>query len=350
MLNLYRRHLRSCGHSLRTQKKCGCPIWVQGTLHGKWLKKSLDLRNWEAAQKLVREWEGGGGAQTVPVKAACERFLTDCEARHLGPAQLGKYKLLVAELKAEFGARPVSAISVDDLRSFRESWELSAISSKKKIERLRTFFKFCQESGWTHTNPARALKPPKDTHTPTLPFSNSEIEKIVWAIEVYPERPRGRRSQVRAFVNLLRFSGLRIRDAVTLSKEKIQDGKLLLYTQKTGTPVHIPLPTSVLNELEFIPTTRFYFWSGHGNPKSAVSDWQRSLAKLFTLAGVKGHAHRFRDTFSVDLLKAGVPLESVSVLLGHSSIKTTEKHYAPWVKSRQISLEQSIEKAWKLSD
>lgn len=27
----------------------------------------------------------------------------------------------------------------------------------------------------------------------------------------------------------------------------------------------------------------------------------------------------------------------------------TEKHYAPWVKSRQISLEQSIEKAWKLS-
>jgi len=32
----------------------------------------------------------------------------------------------------------------------------------------------------------------------------------------------------------------------------------------------------------------------------------------------------------------------------HSSIKTSERHYAPWVKSRQIALEKSIQKAWKL--
>jgi integrase len=72
------------------------------------------------------------------------------------------------------------------------------------------------------------------------------------------------------------------------------------------------------------------------------------LAKVFELAGINGHAHRFRDTFSVNLLKAGVPLETVSVLLGHSSIRITERHYSPWVKSRKIKLEESIEKAWKL--
>jgi len=44
----------------------------------------------------------------------------------------------------------------------------------------------------------------------------------------------------------------------------------------------------------------------------------------------KGHAHRFRDTFAVELLLAGVPLERVSILLGHTSVKITEKHYAPW--------------------
>jgi integrase/recombinase XerD len=47
-------------------------------------------------------------------------------------------------------------------------------------------------------------------------------------------------------------------------------------------------------------------------------------------------------------LSAGVSLEAVSVLLGHSSVKITEKHYAPWVKSRQIALEESVERAWKL--
>jgi len=70
MLNLWRRHLRACPHRLRTYKKCGCPIWVQGTLNGKWLKKSLDLRNWESAQRLVRDWEGGAGVQSVSVKEA----------------------------------------------------------------------------------------------------------------------------------------------------------------------------------------------------------------------------------------------------------------------------------------
>jgi integrase/recombinase XerD len=32
----------------------------------------------------------------------------------------------------------------------------------------------------------------------------------------------------------------------------------------------------------------------------------------------------------------------VSILLGHTSIKTTEKHYAPWVRSRQVALEAAV--------
>jgi hypothetical protein len=48
----------------------------------------------------------------------------------------------------------------------------------------------------------------------------------------------------------------------------------------------------------------------------------------------------------VDLLLAGVPLEQVSVLLGHGSIRITEKHYAPWIRDRQAQLEASLERAW----
>jgi integrase len=60
----------------------------------------------------------------------------------------------------------------------------------------------------------------------------------------------------------------------------------------------------------------------------------------------KGHPHRFRDTFAVELLLAAVPIEHVSVLLGHASVKITEKHYAPWVKTRQEKLEEEVQKSW----
>jgi len=352
MLNLWRRHLKACSHRLRTYKKCGCPIWVQGTLHGKWLKKSLDLRNWEAAQRLVREWEGGAGAVSMKVKEACARFYADCDARKIGSAQLGKYKLLTRELKTEFGARDVRGISVDDLRGYREKWDVAPVTAGKKLERLRTFFKFCQESGWVAANPAKLLKAPQGKTSPTLPFSDAEVEKILWAAEQYPElfpRSGSHGKKVKAFVLLLQYSGLRIRDAVCLRTDAVKDGKLFLRTAKTNTAVWVPLPKAAVEALGCIEESgNYFFWSGNGLPKSATADWQRTLAKVFKAAGVKGHAHRFRDTFSVNLLQKGVGLETVSVLLGHSNTRVTAKHYNPWVKSRQAALEAEIEKAWKL--
>jgi integrase len=60
-----------------------------------------------------------------------------------------------------------------------------------------------------------------------------------------------------------------------------------------------------------------------------------------------GHAHRFRDTFAVGLLQAGVPMDQVSVLLGHSSIKVTKQHYSPWVGARQEQLEADVRRTWE---
>jgi hypothetical protein len=56
---------------------------------------------------------------------------------------------------------------------------------------------------------------------------------------------------------------------------------------------------------------------------------------------------RLRDTFAVDLLEKGGPLEEVSKLLGHESIKTTERSYAKWVKGRQDRLDNLVTGTWK---
>ena len=47
------------------------------------------------------------------------------------------------------------------------------------------------------------------------------------------------------------------------------------------------------------------------------------------------------------MLLAGIPIERVSVILGHSSVKVTEKDYAPWVRARQTQVEDDIKRYWE---
>lgn len=153
----------------------------------------------------------------------------------------------------------------------------------------------------------------------------------------------------------MRYTGLRVSDAVSLTTGRIDGKKLFLYTAKTGVPVYTILPESIARALEATPrvTDTRFFWSGNGKRETAVCDYQGKIKDIFKLAGiVKGmsHAvsHRLRDTFAVELLLAGVPLERVSTLLGHQSIRITEKHYSPWTRSRQEQIEADLTAAWLL--
>ena len=356
MLTIYRRHRKNCKQRTegREYRRCLCPIWVDGSLNGVEMRKSLRLRDWQRAQELVRRWEAEGQRTEKPspltVKEACDKFLADAEARNLREPTLYKYRLLFRRFQ-EFAVRHgypyITDFDVDSVRRFRASWPNKNIAARKKLEAFRAFFRFVHDSGWIPTNPTTPLKPPKITEPPTAPFTREEVATILKACDVYPDR--GNRVRLRALVLLLRYSGLRIRDAATLSRSRIQGDKLFLFTAKTGTPVYCPLPPFLIDALNLIPErTAYFFWTGNSTPKTAASVWQESLKRLFTLAGVPdGHAHRFRDTFSVELLLAGVPIERVSILLGHQSVRITEKHYAPWVRARQDQLEADVRRTWE---
>jgi integrase len=143
---------------------------------------------------------------------------------------------------------------------------------------------------------------------------------------------------------------MRIGDAVQLGVNRLQGNKLLLHTEKTGVHVYCVLPDIVTKALDAAPhsSQNYFFWTGKSTFRSAKGKWQRRLQRLFEFASVVGgHAHRFRDTFAVELLLAGVPLDRVSVLLGHTSIRITERHYAPWTRSRQEQIESDLRAAWQ---
>ena len=364
MLSVFRRHEKHCPHRSkgRSFKKCFCSVWVDGRIGGIEVHKSLRTHDWEKAQQIVRGWEAAGNhcpvapPEPITLDLALQTFIADLNARRLHISTIRKYKLLERETRAfanERGLLFLKQLDVSRLTEFRTTWRLNPLSSAKKLERLRAFFNFCVERSWVDQNHARKLRAPKVPQRPTLPFEREEMLRILAALDPYTERtaPRGRDNarRLRSLILLLRWSGLRIGDAVDLTIDKIEGSKLRLYTQKTGIQVCGVLPDFVVKTLQTIPRVneRFYFWSGIGNLEIAVGSWQKRIRKLMRIAGVKGHPHQFRDTFATELLQAGVPMERVSILLGHQSIRITEKYYAAWTDSRQRQMEADLQRAWE---
>ena len=98
--------------------------------------------------------------------------------------------------------------------------------------------------------------------------------------------------------------------ASTLERSRLEGTKLFLYTQKTGTPVRVPLPQHVVDALHASPSDdpRYFFWNGQCRRTSAVKIWETTFKTVFKKADVEdGHIHRFRDTFAVRPAREGRP-------------------------------------------
>jgi integrase len=351
-LRLIRRHLKHCPHTSTKYRRCRCPIHVYGTLAGEKIRRALDQTSWEAASDLITAWTAAGEIGVVKVEAptireAVAKYLADCEARALGWETMRKYRHLLEDRFIPWadgkGLHNLRQVSVDGLRQFRQSWTDGPLYATKNLERMRAFCRFCHQAGWIRENPARAVKPPKVTQAPTLPFSRDEMQRIIAACDEYG----GNKARIRAFVLTMRYTGLRIGDAIRLSKAQVTDGRVFVRTAKTGQPVTVPVPPAVATALTTVENgSGRYFWTGK-NIRSAVSNWSRYLTRLFELAEVRGgHSHRFRDTCAVELLLAGASVEDVASILGNTP-QVVAKHYAPWVRERQERLERLVRQSWQ---
>ena len=355
MLNLFRRHTINCPHRGKGRDflKCKCPIWADWTPpSGKRIRQRMQTRDWQIAQSKARDMEADGPESHQTIEIACERFVADAKSRGLKDVSIYKYKILFKQLREFADKQSISKLSEMDLeitRLFRESWVNRGQGARKKLEYLRCFFRFCVDSGWMKTNPAKLIKLPMADDAQVLPFTPEEFEIILATCDRYPDARN--KIRTRALVLLMKNSGLRLGDAVTLARDRVKDGRLQLRTAKTGTQVSVPLPSEVLDALAAIPKeNEYFFWTGTSLVKTVTNVWEETLRRLFELSGVtNAHSHRLRHTFAVTLLERGASIESVSTLLGHKTIRITEKHYAAWVQSRQDKLEAEVRKTWTVT-
>jgi integrase/recombinase XerD len=259
----------------------------------------------------------------------------------------------------------------EDFTLFRAGWNAvypSSTTRSKVQERLRAFLRYCYNHRFIDRIPP--LTPIKIDAPPTMPLTESQYETLLKAVSIPKGFEGDKAIRIHALIQLMRHSGLAIHDAVTLERTELHhDTRKNLYRvvtarQKTGTNVSVVIQPEIAKEIiaamKLNRNPKYAFWnSGSGKVKTLLSNWGNDLRRVSKAAGKftyetdKGaitgywHPHQLRDTFAVGLLEKGAPIEEVSKALGHDSIRTTEKHYAKWVQSRQDRLDSVIEATWK---
>jgi integrase len=381
MLNVYTHHSEECDHrNDMSWRRCRCPKWLRGVLpNGRNLRTSAKTRSWEQAEKYARRLEAENdplredeARSTAPaaIREAVQLFLDDQAACGLESTSQKKYRTVLKNQllvwMEQHKITRLDQIMPADLTRFRAGWHNGETTTHRKHEMLMCFFGFCIRNGCLRKNPMEALSKPKTPDiVPTDYFLPEEFEKIIGATDRYEygggNDCHDRRIRLRALTLLMRWAGFSILDATKLersrlSKSEDDDDQIFLYRAKTGVPVYVVIPPGVADLLRSLPNSnpRYFFWSGNGDPRSAAKALQRSYWKLFKLANIKlpdetpkrCHPQMFRDTFAVELLLAGNPIDQVSLLLGHSSVKITERHYAPFCRARQQQLTAAVKRSW----
>jgi integrase len=181
------------------------------------------------------------------------------------------------------------------------------------------------------------------------PYTPEEVAAILQACDEFGRQPY-ERLRARALILLLRYTALRIGDALQLRRDQVRDGRLEIRAEKNGEPVRLPVPPRLAKALDAVPLPRgappgcpYYFWNGVGSVRALKNDGHRMLDAVFRKSGVRdAHSHRFRHTLATEILSKGGSEQDVADVLGISPA-IVRKHYAKWSQARQERISQIMQ-------
>ena len=196
----------------------------------------------------------------------------------------------------------------------------------KHIERLRKMINLAIRNEWILRDPFAKFKPTfvKTTREFLTAEELIKIENKGFSIP--------RLQQVKDLFIFSCYTGLSYIDVMNLTTENISlgiDGELWLYTsrQKTDNSVRIPILQKALTLIQKYESHPKALAEGKLFPNISnqrLNSYLKEIADLCSI-GKNLTFHLARHTFATTItLTNGVPMETVSKLLGHSSIRTTQ--------------------------
>ena len=357
-VKVFVRHGGDCTQRDQNYRRCKCKKHLYIYANGRVTYKATGARTWaeaEEAAQVERDRHDPRKMQPLvttrkTLDAALSQWLAGLKSQR--ESTLTEYR--VTTRKVLRWADRKGIVYVDEvtpalLDEWRSSWgpdaeveedQMKPHTQANTLNRLKTFFRWATALEYTRRNPSLALKAVPVGDSQTQPLDPVQFDALLRGVA---DNPR-----MHALFQLMRWTGLRIGDAVSVARADLEGNRLTatIHKDREQVVMEFMLPDHVVKELVALEGPAF-FLTGASTHRTHAALWSARVGDLnISFTDDSGqpmtfHSHMLRDTFAVEMLLADVPLEHVSRLLGHRDIKTTQRYYAKWTKRRRQKLEDA---------
>ncbi len=263
-------------------------------------------------------------------------FIDDLKTKNRSESTIIAYAKDIEQLLnylSKMGIGSLEKVTIEDLEGYRQNLQDNNYTPKsisRKINSTRTFFRYLMDNGFLQDNVSEKLAHPKFEIKPPRVLSEMEYRALrdVSRIDI----------RLYSIVEILLQTGIRIGELAGLSLDDIRkskDGKIdFLYVKASGShpsrkvPLNKSAKVAIDDYIRVRPETEDDTLFVTKNGRSLlVRNIRTAIDKSFERAGIKNaKVNDLRNTFIAHHLANGVSLTTVSKLVGHKRLSTTEKY------------------------
>lgn len=253
-----------------------------------------------------------------------KRMIEDMQIRNYSPRTIQAYVFALSQLAAHFRRSP-DMLSQEDVRSYlvhliehrKPSWSWYNV----QVCAFRFFFRTTLERPWEIRHLPYGRRP---VRIPVI-LSHHEVQAFLDAVED---------PQHRLPLMAIYSAGLRATEALDLSPKDIDGQRMVIHVRNgKGQKARLaPLSTTLLQDLReyyrcYRPRDLLFFDRHPAHRLGRRKLWTVAhRARLAAGITKKFSLHDLRHSFATHLLESGVDLRTIQVLLGHTSVTTTERY------------------------
>lgn len=265
----------------------------------------------------------------VPNEKYIKQFLAIKKISGLGERTLKAYGNEL-HMMCDFINKPIKEIKTNDIRYYLAKTQMEKSVSNSyldtKLRYMKSFFKTMRIEGYITTDPTEKIDKIKTAKVIREAFTEEELEIL--------RREASKDVRTLAIVEFLCSTGCRVSEVSNANRTDIENGKILI-TGKGNKQRYVYLNARAMLALKNYLDTRkddneaMFVGKRHNSnnkiQRLAYGSIEVLIRELGHAAGVENcHPHRFRRTTATHALRRGMPIEQVSLMLGHEELTTTQ--------------------------